>query len=108
MSAFEKTWRVPTGRCRSLLGCSGKRSRYALRWRFLHALIGLLIGLAADVGTVHGGLLLMFLACLLILYAAAWLQPISFFKSVGEVLPLAFSTSSSGAVIPLSITTSEE
>lgn len=76
----------------------------------LTAKIGLdsLIGMAAYVGTVLLGLLLMFVIYLLFLYLSARVRPVTFVRSVREVLLLAFSTSSSAAVMPLSIKTSEE
>ena len=67
-----------------------------------------LIGMAAYVGTVLLGLLLVFLVFLVILVTAARQSPIHFLRSVREVLLLAFSTSSSAAVMPLSIKTAEE
>jgi Na+/H+-dicarboxylate symporter len=76
----------------------------------LAAKIGLdaLVGMAAYVGTVLLGLSLLFLVYLLVLYAAARQRPLGFIRSVREVLLLAFSTSSSAAVMPLSIRTAEE
>lgn len=67
-----------------------------------------LLGMAVYVGTVLLGLMLMFCIYLLILFIVAKQNPISFVKSVKEVLLLAFSTSSSAAVMPLSIKTAEE
>ena len=66
-----------------------------------------LIGMAVYVGTVLLGLLIMFLIYLIIIYAVAKQNPLAFIKSVKEVLLLAFSTSSSAAVMPLSIKTAE-
>lgn len=76
----------------------------------LTAKIGLnaLVGMAAYVGTVLAGLLLMFLVYLLVLYTVVRQRPFAFIRSVREVLLLAFSTSSSAAVMPLSIKTTEE
>ena len=76
----------------------------------LTAKIGLdaLVGMAAYVATVLLGLLLLFVLYLLILYFAARREPLKFMSSVREVLLLAFSTSSSAAVMPLSIKTTEE
>ncbi len=70
--------------------------------------LGALVGMAAYVGTVLLGLILIFLVYLLILYATVRQSPINFLKSVREVLLLAFSTSSSAAVMPLSIRIAEE
>lgn len=76
----------------------------------LTAKIGLdaLIGMAAYVGTVLLGLLVLFLVYLGILYAAVRQRPLGFLVAVREVLLLAFSTSSSAAVMPLTIRTTEE
>ena len=70
--------------------------------------LGALLGMAVYVGTVLLGLFLMLCVYLLILFLAVRQGPISFLKAVGEVLLLAFSTSSSAAVMPLSIKTAEE
>lgn len=67
-----------------------------------------LLGMAIYVGTVLLGLMLLLIVYLLIVYAVAKLTPLAFMKSVREVLLLAFSTSSSAAVMPLSIKTAEE
>jgi len=76
----------------------------------LTAKLGLdaLFGMAVYVGTVLLGLLLMFCVYLIIIYIVARQNPIVFIKSVKEVLLLAFSTSSSAAVMPLSIKIAEE
>lgn len=76
----------------------------------LTAKIGLnaLAGMAAYVGTVLLGLLLLFVMYLLLLYAGVRQRPLGFVSAVREVLLLAFSTSSSAAVMPLSIKTAEE
>ncbi len=67
-----------------------------------------LFGIAIYVGTVLLGLALLFCFYLIILFFFARVKPLSFIKSVREVLLLAFSTSSSAAVMPLSIKTAEE
>ncbi len=76
----------------------------------LTAKLGLdaLLGMAVYVGTVLLGLLLLFAVYLLILFTAARYNPWVFIRSVRDVLLLAFSTSSSAAVMPLSIKTAEE
>ncbi len=76
----------------------------------LTAKLGLdaLLGMAVYVGTVILGLFLMLCVYLLIILVATGQRPFSFLKSIGEVLLLAFSTSSSAAVMPLSIKTAEE
>jgi Na+/H+-dicarboxylate symporter len=67
-----------------------------------------LVGMAVYVGTVLLGLILLFCVYLIILFVVARVRPVFFIKSVREVLLLAFSTSSSAAVMPLSIKTAEE
>ena len=76
----------------------------------LTAKLGLnaLLGMAIYVGTVLIGLLLLFAVYLIIIYVAAKQHPLVFIRSVRDVLLLAFSTSSSAAVMPLSIKTAEE
>ena len=76
----------------------------------LTAKIGLdaLLGMAIYVGTVLAGLLILFLLYLLILAVFARQGPLTFFLGVREVMLLAFSTSSSAAVMPLAIKTAEE
>ena len=76
----------------------------------LTAKLGLdaLLGMAVYVGTVLLGLLCMFCVYLLIIAATARMGPAVFLSSVKEVLLLAFSTSSSAAVMPLSIKVAEE
>jgi Na+/H+-dicarboxylate symporter len=70
--------------------------------------IDALVGMSIYVGTVLLGLLLLFVMYLAIIFLVARLSPLAFLKSVREVLLLAFSTSSSAAVMPLSIKTAEE
>jgi Na+/H+-dicarboxylate symporter len=67
-----------------------------------------LLGMAVYVSTVLLGLLLLLLVYLLILWVFARQAPLPFLKAAREVLLLAFSTSSSAAVMPLSIKTVEE
>ncbi|MDX1486430.1 MAG: dicarboxylate/amino acid:cation symporter, partial [Alphaproteobacteria bacterium] len=76
----------------------------------LTAKIGLdaLLGMALYVVTVLSGLLLLFIAQLLIARFVAGRSPLEFLRAVREVLLLAFSTSSSAAVMPVSIRTAEE
>ncbi|MDI3324055.1 dicarboxylate/amino acid:cation symporter [Pontibacterium granulatum] len=76
----------------------------------LTAKLGLdaLLGMAIYVGTVLLGLFLLFLLYLIIIFLVAGLRPFAFIRSVKDVLLLAFSTSSSAAVMPLSIKTAEE
>ncbi|MDH5360580.1 MAG: dicarboxylate/amino acid:cation symporter [Gammaproteobacteria bacterium] len=67
-----------------------------------------LLGMAVYVGSVLLGLLLLFFLYLIIIFIVARQNPLEFIKAVREVLLLAFSTSSSAAVMPLSIKTAEE
>ncbi len=67
-----------------------------------------LLGMAAYVGTVLLGLLLLLLTYLVIVLLVARENPLQFLKDVSEVQLLAFSTSSSAAVMPLSMKTARE
>lgn len=67
-----------------------------------------LLGMAVYVATVLGGLLLLLAVYLVIVSAVARRNPLSFLQAVREVQLLAFSTSSSAAVMPLSIQVAEE
>ncbi|MDX1386297.1 MAG: dicarboxylate/amino acid:cation symporter [bacterium] len=67
-----------------------------------------LLGMAVYVATVLLGLLLLFLCYLILLALFAKISPFYFLKSTKEVLLLAFSTSSSAAVMPLTIKTVEQ
>ena len=69
--------------------------------------IEVLLGMAVYVGTVLGGLLILLL-CYLVILMFVGVKPWYFLGSVREVMLLAFSTSSSAAVMPLSIQTAEE
>jgi len=70
--------------------------------------IEILLGMAIYVATVLIGLLLLIAFYLLVLFLVTGTGPSTFLKSVREVLLLAFSTSSSAAVMPLTIKTVEE
>lgn len=76
----------------------------------LTAKIGLssLAGMAIYVGTVILGLLLLLLFYLLLIFVFVGVRPYRFLVSVRDLLLLAFSTSSSAAVIPMSIRTAED
>jgi Na+/H+-dicarboxylate symporter len=76
----------------------------------LTAKLGLdaLLGMAVYVATVLLGLLVLFAVYMLLLLLLARRSPLVFLKAVREVLLLAFSTSSSAAVMPLSIKTAED
>lgn len=70
--------------------------------------IDALLGMAVYVSTVLLGLLIMFCLYLTIVFLVSKQGPSSFIRSVRDVLLLAFSTSSTAAVMPLSIKTAEE
>lgn len=76
----------------------------------LTARLGLdvLRGMTVYMGTVLVGLFTMFGLYLLIMFLCSGFSPWYFIRSTREVLLLAFSTSSSAAVMPLSIKTAEE
>lgn len=67
-----------------------------------------LIGTGVYVLVAIGGLALLFVVYLLIGWAASGMNPGQFIGLTREVLLLAFSTSSSAAVMPLTLTTVEE
>lgn len=67
-----------------------------------------MVGMASYVATVLVGLLLLLGVYMLILKLLAGQPPIQFIKDSRDVLLLAFSTSSSAAVMPLSIRTAED
>ena len=67
-----------------------------------------LLGMAVYVGTVLLGLALLMVVYLLIVTIVAKRNPFKFLAAIREVILLAFSTSSSAAVMPLSIKTAEE
>lgn len=68
----------------------------------------ILLGMAIYVGTVLLGLAILVGFYLLLLFSVTRTLPGSFIKSTREVLLLAFSTSSSAAVMPVTIRTVEE
>lgn len=70
--------------------------------------IDVLLGMGVYVGTVLLGLILLLCLYLLIVYFISGRSPWNFLNSVRDVQLLAFSTSSSAAVMPLSIKTAEE
>jgi len=67
-----------------------------------------LLGMAIYVLTVIGGLLLVFCLFLVLVYMMARVTPLTFVRNMRELMLLAFSTSSSAAVMPLSIKTVED
>ena len=70
--------------------------------------VEVLVGMAVYVVTVLAGLVLMLGAFVALASFAGGMRPGRFLGSVREVVLLAFSTSSSAAVMPLSIETAEE
>jgi proton glutamate symport protein len=64
-----------------------------------------LVGMSIYVGTVLIGLMLLFSVYALIVFTVAGITPSEFLSKIREVQLLAFSTSSSAAVMPLSIKT---
>lgn len=70
--------------------------------------IDALLGVAVYVGTVLLGLILLLCLYLIIVFIVARRKPLGFLSGIKDVLLLAFSTSSSAAVMPLSIKTAEE
>ncbi len=94
-----------------------------VRWAMLlapYAVFGLMARLTSQVGveallgmgmymlTVLLGLLLLLVLYLVVVFVFARIPPTRFLRSMRELLLLAFSTSSSAAVMPLSIRTAEE
>ncbi len=67
-----------------------------------------LLGMSAYFGTVLLGLLILLIFYLAIVALLAGRNPLSFLGNIREVQLLAFSTSSSAAVMPLSMKTAEE
>ncbi len=67
-----------------------------------------IFGMGVYVGTVLAGLLILLSLYLVLIYLFTRQRPASFLRSTRDVLLLAFSTSSSAAVMPLSIKTAEE
>jgi Na+/H+-dicarboxylate symporter len=70
--------------------------------------VNVLAGMAVYVSTVLAGLAIMMLVFVGLAGTAGGIRPARFLSSVREVVLLAFSTSSSAAVMPLSIQTAEE
>jgi Na+/H+-dicarboxylate symporter len=69
---------------------------------------GVLVGMAVYVACVVGGLLALLVVYLTAVLVLGKRSPLAFLSAAREVLLLAFSTSSSAAVMPLTIRTAEE
>ena len=67
-----------------------------------------LLGMAVYVATVILGLVAMLGALMLIVLILGRMSPLRFLRAARDVMLLAFSTSSSAAVMPLSMKTAEE
>ena len=70
--------------------------------------LGALAGMALYVGTVLLGLSILLVVYLALVWVLTEQRPMSFLRATRELLLLAFSTSSSAAVMPLSIKTAQE
>ncbi len=70
--------------------------------------LDVLLGMSVYVATVLCGLLLVLVMYLIILLLVRKMNPLQFLRNVREVQLLAFSTSSSAAVMPMSIKAAEE
>jgi Na+/H+-dicarboxylate symporter len=70
--------------------------------------VGVILGLAYYVATVIIGLALLLVLYLVLIAVIGREHPVAFLRATRELLLLAFSTSSSAAVMPLSIKTAEE
>ncbi len=70
--------------------------------------IDALLGMVVYVGTVLFGLLILMVIYLIIAKLASGISPLKYLSTIREVQLLAFSTSSSAAVMPLSIATVED
>lgn len=117
---------IPAARSRPLLDLSGSVQEVSMQvvsWAMLlapFAVFGLLaqisikigldaiLGLSVYVGVVLTGLVVLHLLYLLLVAIGARMSPARFMSATREVQLLAFSTSSSAAVMPLSIRTVQE
>jgi Na+/H+-dicarboxylate symporter len=70
--------------------------------------LGAIAGMAAYIGTVLLGLFLLLIFYLVLVWVFAKWHPMKFLQGIREVQLLAFSTSSSAAVMPLSMETAEK
>jgi len=117
---------MPPASARPMLDVLGSLQEVCMtvvRWAMMlapFAVFGLMARLTSQVGfdallgmglymlTVLAGLLLLLVLYLVVVYAVVRITPFRFLRSMRELLLLAFSTSSSAAVMPLSIRTAEE
>lgn len=70
--------------------------------------IDALLGMSVYIGTVLLGLLLLLMFYLFVVFVLAGRNPVDFLRDIREAQLLAFSTSSSAAVMPLSMKTAEQ
>jgi Na+/H+-dicarboxylate symporter len=70
--------------------------------------IDALLGMSVYIGTVLLGLMLLLTFYLIVVFVLAGKNPVAFLRDIREAQLLAFSTSSSAAVMPLSMKTAEE
>jgi Na+/H+-dicarboxylate symporter len=117
---------MPAKSARPMLDVLGSLQEVCMtvvRWAMLlapYAVFGLMARLTSQVGfdallgmglymiTVLLGLFLLMVLYLVLVFFVSRIPPIRFLRSMRELLLLAFSTSSSAAVMPLSIRTAEE
>jgi len=117
---------MPPASARPMLDVLGSLQEVCMtvvRWAMMlapFAVFGLMARLTSQVGldallgmglymlTVLAGLLLLLVLYLVVLFGFVRITPFRFLRSMRELLLLAFSTSSSAAVMPLSIRTAEE
>lgn len=70
--------------------------------------VAAIVGISAYIGTVILGLFVLLLFYLCLVFFIANMHPIKFLKEIRDVQVLAFSTSSSAAVMPLSLQAAEK
>ncbi|MFT6268791.1 MAG: Na+/H+-dicarboxylate symporter [Alphaproteobacteria bacterium] len=75
---------------------------------FVKSGVDALLGMSVYIGTVLLGLLLLLVFYLMVVLAVAKRNPLNFLRDIREAQLLAFSTSSSAAVMPLSMKIAEE
>ena len=70
--------------------------------------VDVLLGMAVYVGTVLAGLLLLLCFYLTLVFVIGRIRPAQFLRAAREVMLLAFSTSSSAAVLPVTLKTAQD